>query len=579
MADIKWSAFPNGGAMVSGDQVVGLRSGANTQLTPVTSSQIQSFAFNAAGATGVNDAFVVTLSPAPAALTDGLLITMDSAGLENLTTTPTLKVNSFAAKPIVTFAGAPAPGDIQQNEEYIFVYSLTNDRFQLINPSTTTADTFQVQSSGYSYALDSGVANAYIANILPAQLTTQSGLQIVMTAVNANSGASTLTVNGATHSILLSNGAALTGGEILVNGIYQLFYSSALTAFVLMNPSISITPNSSQSNVTFTGMPVNEYISLYYYYSSLQINNTVYNNLLTVSQLTSQVTVGPLTMNLGDVQAITLYFNLFSFVANGTQTTSLIALKLFHVAVSITLVFPLLTTLNLPLLAYAMFSIAFTGNSLTTFSLPSLVYCGSNISLTGISISTLNLPLLSSVVGSFSSTLPALTTLTLTSLAYQTGAFSPVFASLTNLDLPSLITLGAVFSPSCASCTSVNLSSLQNVVGAVTASFATLATLTFPAIVSFGAAVTFTAANLVTFSLGATLKSVGGNWTMTGMKLNQASVDGILVSLAALDGTGGTTAYSSKTVNLSGGTSATPSATGLAAKAVLVARGCTVTNN
>jgi hypothetical protein len=30
---------------------------------------------------------------------------------------------------------------------------------------------------------------------------------------------------------------------------------------------------------------------------------------------------------------------------------------------------------------------------------------------------------------------------------------------------------------------------------------------------------------------------------------------------------------------LSGGTSATPSATGLAAKVVLVGRGCTVTNN
>jgi hypothetical protein len=66
---------------------------------------------------------------------------------------------------------------------------------------------------------------------------------------------------------------------------------------------------------------------------------------------------------------------------------------------------------------------------------------------------------------------------------------------------------------------------------------------------------------------------------MTGMKLDQASVDGILVSLAALDGTNGTTAYSNKTVNLSGGTSSAPSATGLAAKATLVGRGCTVNTN
>jgi hypothetical protein len=66
---------------------------------------------------------------------------------------------------------------------------------------------------------------------------------------------------------------------------------------------------------------------------------------------------------------------------------------------------------------------------------------------------------------------------------------------------------------------------------------------------------------------------------MTGMALNQTSVDGILVSLAALNGTGGTTAYSSHTVNLSGGTSSTPSSIGLTAKTTLVARGCTVTTN
>lgn len=33
MADIKWSSFTNGGAMVSGDQLVGLRAGNNVRLT------------------------------------------------------------------------------------------------------------------------------------------------------------------------------------------------------------------------------------------------------------------------------------------------------------------------------------------------------------------------------------------------------------------------------------------------------------------------------------------------------------------------------------------------------------------
>jgi hypothetical protein len=36
MADIKWSAFPSGGAIVAGDQTVGLRAGANVRLTANT---------------------------------------------------------------------------------------------------------------------------------------------------------------------------------------------------------------------------------------------------------------------------------------------------------------------------------------------------------------------------------------------------------------------------------------------------------------------------------------------------------------------------------------------------------------
>jgi hypothetical protein len=110
-----------------------------------------------------------------------------------------------------------------------------------------------------------------------------------------------------------------------------------------------------------------------------------------------------------------------------------------------------------------------------------------------------------------------------------------------------------------------------------------LTTLNLPALVLVGAGginMGGGLANLLaTFSMGSTLKSIGGNVSFAGCALNQASVDGILVSLAALDGTGGTTAYSSKTVTLTGGTNSTPSATGLTAKATLQGRGCTVTNN
>jgi hypothetical protein len=104
--------------------------------------------------------------------------------------------------------------------------------------------------------------------------------------------------------------------------------------------------------------------------------------------------------------------------------------------------------------------------------------------------------------------------------------------------------------------------------------------------ISFGAlevlAGTFTmpttSTSLTSFSFASTLKLFNSNFVTTSNSLDQASVDNILVRLAALDGTGGTVAYSSRTVTITG-SSATPSATGLAAKTTLQGRGCTVTTN
>jgi hypothetical protein len=139
------------------------------------------------------------------------------------------------------------------------------------------------------------------------------------------------------------------------------------------------------------------------------------------------------------------------------------------------------------------------------------------------------------------------------------------------------------FSPTLNALTSVDFSSVAYMAGFNLHS-TSLATLNFPAIVDIGPGGFFVSAcpALVTFSMGTTLKSVdpdNGGFTLTGAALNQASVDGILVRLAALDGTNGTTIFQNVTVDLSGGTSSAPSATGTAAKAVLVGRGCTVTTN
>jgi len=564
----------------------------------VTAEEVQRAAFNTSAATGADDAFVVTLDPAVTALTDGLTITMDSGAFQNLTASPTLKVNALPAKPIVTFAGSPAPGDIQQNNEYIFVYSLTNDHFQLINPSTTTADTFQVQSSGYSYALDTGVANAYIANILPAQLTTQSGLQVVMTAVNANTGASTLTVNGITHPIVLSNGAALTGGEILVDGIYQFFYSAALTAFVLMNASSSVFYINPE--ISYTGTWISP-VQFTLYNSSLYSDGVYNPNILTATFDGLFPEPGLTSLNLGGIQNLSngLTYNmqgLASFTADSLiQINGNFTALFVNLASPSTLSFPALkyingaftpsgrsgVTINANLLLYVGGN--FGPGSFSTINATALTYVRGNLSPSMSIVVTLNLPALITITGNMTMTFSSMTSFIATSLT-TIQSIVTTFTVLTDLNLPALTTLtNGAFQPTAPLCTSVTVTSLSVIGSNITCSFAILTSLSFPALTSVGensgGTITITAPEMTTFSMGPNLIYVGGNVTLTGMKLNQTSVDGILVSLAALDGTGGTVAYSGLTVNLSGGTSATPGAAGLAAKATLEGRGCTVTVN
>lgn len=82
------------------------------------------------------------------------------------------------------------------------------------------------------------------------------------------------------------------------------------------------------------------------------------------------------------------------------------------------------------------------------------------------------------------------------------------------------------------------------------------------------------------FQFPVALKVIGGNVDFSGNGLTQLYIDSALQFLAGLDGNNGKCLWGSGlSCNLSGGTNAAPSATGLAAKAILVSRGCTVTHN
>lgn len=248
-----------------------------------------------------------------------------------------------------------------------------------------------------------------------------------------------------------------------------------------------------------------------------------------------------------------------------------------------------LTTLTAPKLTTIVGAFGLSTNPLlTTLSFPALVSVRSNFSPQIMAaVTTASFPALVSVFGNFvPNTMGALTALSFPSLVRCGSFFNPYgMNSLTSFLVPALKSIGGALQMQVgSSLTTVAFTSLETVGDSITVNTMTaLTSLTFPALISVGGTaggyITISAAPLVTFTLGATLKKVLNNVSITGAALNQASVDNILVRLAALDGTNGTTAYSGRTVTLTGGTSSTPSATGLTAKATLVARGCTVTHN
>lgn len=201
-------------------------------------SRVQENSFNFGVAFGVADAFAVDLTPGIGALTNGLTVLMSSGLLGNTISAPTLQVNGLTPVDIVLADGPLAPNDISPGGTYFFVYNASSNEFVLINPSFSTANTFAVQANAYNTAIDIGTADALDVNLNPTLLSAVNvGFPItVLPAASSTGGAVTITVDGTVYDVFLANGSDPVAGDIVVNRLAQLVYSSALVGFVLMNP-------------------------------------------------------------------------------------------------------------------------------------------------------------------------------------------------------------------------------------------------------------------------------------------------------------------------------------------------------
>lgn len=233
----------------------------------VTAAQVQKSQFNTAVDTGVSgSAYVGALSPAPASLTDNLIVWFKPGTANN--SPVTLALNGFPAKPIVDINALPiAVSAMFNNVDAQLVYNSTIDSFVLQNPLVTntalaTGKVFigngsnlaapQALSGGVTvntsgvmtvtsvgYAVDTGALNA-VHLALTTGPSSYTGMTVTFECKHTNTSVVTISVNLLGSVPLRLNGnVALSAGAIVNGNSYIASYNSDDNAFILINPSTS----------------------------------------------------------------------------------------------------------------------------------------------------------------------------------------------------------------------------------------------------------------------------------------------------------------------------------------------------
>ncbi|OAK66070.1 hypothetical protein A3K87_09905 [Variovorax paradoxus] len=106
-----------------------------------------------------------------------------------------------------------------------------------VAPSKTTYNQIltALRTNALITATDTGAANACVLTYAPAIAALTDGMVLWFKAAAANTGATTLNVNGLGAKPIVGGGqVALQGGEIIANGKCMVVYSTTLSSFVLI---------------------------------------------------------------------------------------------------------------------------------------------------------------------------------------------------------------------------------------------------------------------------------------------------------------------------------------------------------
>jgi len=185
MADVKFSQFVNGSNLqVTGDQLVGLRSGINTRFSAnniAGVTQIQNGSYVHAVDTGVANAYVININPVPTGYIDGQLFTFRAANTN--TGASTINISGLGVIAIAANGGIPLTGgEILADGDYIIVINSVYGSAILVNSATTD----NIVNTNSKYVAPQGSDTAGDGSILNPYKTIAFAISTITTATDVN---------------------------------------------------------------------------------------------------------------------------------------------------------------------------------------------------------------------------------------------------------------------------------------------------------------------------------------------------------------------------------------------------------
>ncbi len=159
----------------------------------------------------------------------------------------TVNVQSIGVVPLVNNDNsALESGALLTNASYEIIYSTALNSFILVNSSLSSGGItpLQIQDKAFTYALDTGAANAYVIALSPVVASPLNGQTFTFLASHANSGASTIDVGYGAVPLVNNDGSVLASNSIISGGTYDIVANNTYSGYVLQNPAVApgITP-------------------------------------------------------------------------------------------------------------------------------------------------------------------------------------------------------------------------------------------------------------------------------------------------------------------------------------------------